>query len=157
MGEIDNILKKYGVIIVDQSVNDIKNKPITKYGAANASGKLAKSIRYEVDKGILTVTGLDYSYYVEKGRKPGKFPPKQPILDWIEAKGIVADISKESLAFLIQRKIAKEGTTAYQQGGTKLFEDILNPKLIGELQSDLVLTFKNVLVSQMKSALTTNV
>lgn len=52
--------------------------------------------------------------WVENGRKPGgKFPPRQAILDWMKVRNILPrgprPISQESLAFLIQRKIAVEG------------------------------------------------
>jgi len=48
------------------------------------------------------------------GRKPGKFPPIQMIRNWIDSKGIQpTDISKDSLAFLIARKIARKGTDIF--------------------------------------------
>jgi len=54
---------------------------------------------------------VDYMPYPLTGRNAGKFPPKEAIEQWIVDKGIVPDdISIESLAFLIGRKIAKEGT-----------------------------------------------
>lgn len=85
-----------------------------------ATGNLLNSI-----SPIVRVRGLDlelwlrladYYYYVENGRKKGKFPPREPIRRWIEAKPVIprpfADgtlPTKEQLTFLIQRKIAREG------------------------------------------------
>ena len=46
----------------------------------------------------------DYWYYVENGRKAGKFPPLPKIQEWVDIKPV------EQLTFLISRKIANEGT-----------------------------------------------
>lgn len=136
---IDLLLAQFGARIVSQLQNDILTKDITKYGPANASGALAKSIRFDVSDGTLTIYGLDYIYYLENGRKPGTFPNVQSILDWIDAKGIMSQltdkkISKDSLAYLIGRKIATKGTTVYQQGGSDLVSAIINTGLIQELK-----------------------
>ena len=183
--DVNAILTKYGELITNEAKADIRNKSVTQYGSVNASGDLDKSIRYEVKDGKLTVYGLDYSYYVEKGRKGGKRPPFNPnstkfgvkvrgknkgkprgdfenISRWLDNKpsarqrfgyDLKTQAQKASLVYMIANKIAEKGTTAYQQGGTKLFEDILNPTLIGGLQSEINLLFKNVLISQLKSAI----
>jgi hypothetical protein len=147
------ILDEVGSVVSDRLVNDIKTKRVTKYGAVNASGKLAESVRYDVTNNgeTLRVYAEDYIYYLVHGRKNGKRPPKQAIREWIDAKGISPDgISKDSLAFLIARKIGEVGTTIYQQGGSDLVSDIitdelviqvkqeLNDRLIALFQSDLV-------------------
>jgi len=147
------ILDEVGSVVSDRLVNDIKTKRVTKYGAVNASGKLAESVRYDVTNNgeTLRVYAEDYIYYLVHGRKNGKRPPKQAIREWIDAKGISPDgISKDSLAFLIARKIGESGTTIYQQGGSDLVSDIitdelviqvkqeLNDRLIALFQSDLV-------------------
>jgi hypothetical protein len=54
-----------------------------------------------------------YWYSLVHGRKPGKMPPIDSILDWLTNKGITADISLRSLAFLIARKIGRVGTDIY--------------------------------------------
>jgi hypothetical protein len=46
----------------------------------------------------------DYWYFVNWGRKPGKFPPLNKIKEWLRYKGI-----PENLAFPISRKIALKG------------------------------------------------
>lgn len=59
---------------------------------------------------------LDYWKYLEDGTRP-HWPPRSAILKWIKAKPVVPYPGKdgripspESLAFLIQRKIARVGT-----------------------------------------------
>ena len=86
--------------------------------------------------------------------KAGKAPPRKVIEQWIVDKGIISDISTKSLAFLIQRKIAREGTTIAQQGGSDLVSGILTDKLLGEIKSDLILLFTGIVVREMKSTIT---
>lgn len=143
-----DILKYYGELIVTRLRNDILNKKVTKYGSVTASGQLAQSVRYEVDESGLRIYANDYIVYLQDGRRPGKFPPKQPILDWIDDKGIqFNDIKKESLAFLIQRKIANEGTTAFIQGGTDLVSGVLTPELIKQILN----SFRDDYIKSIKS------
>ena len=57
----------------------------------------------------------EYWYYLENGRKAGKWPPLKAIKQWVLAKPILprrdARIPKpEQLAFLISRKIGEQGT-----------------------------------------------
>ena len=57
----------------------------------------------------------EYWYYAENGRGPGKFPPPEAILKWVEFKRLVPStrgkaISTKQLVYLISRKIAREGT-----------------------------------------------
>lgn len=86
-----------------------------------ASGDLLNNIEYEVTRGDFTYTIYvkmkDYWYYVENGRKAGKWPPIQNILDWIKIKPVLPRPNAEGklptpqqLAFLIARKIGEEGT-----------------------------------------------
>ena len=86
-----------------------------------ASGDLLNNIEYEITRGDYTYTIYvkmkDYWYYVENGRKAGKWPPIQNILDWIKIKPVLPRPNAEGklptpqqLAFLIARKIGEEGT-----------------------------------------------
>lgn len=57
-----------------------------------------------------------YSRWVERGRKPGKGPPLDAIMRWVKVKKLVtkgrARARRQeirSIAFLIQRKIARDG------------------------------------------------
>lgn len=87
----------------------------------NASYKLLNSVETTVkrndDEFVVTIHLEDYWYYVENGRKPGRFPPIDKILEWIRIKPVIpySDSrgrlpTEEQLAFLISRKIAEQGT-----------------------------------------------
>lgn len=86
-----------------------------------ASRELFDSVRTEVvvngDSYEVTMTLKDYWKYVEYDTKP-HFPPPAAILRWIEVKPVIPRPdahgripSPKQLAFLIGRKIAREGTT----------------------------------------------
>lgn len=146
------ILNEIGQRVVDELKQAILTKRVTKYGAVNASGKLHDSIRYDVVGGEkLQVWANDYIDYLVKGRANGKRPPRDVIRKWIDEKGIEPDgISKDSLAFLIQRKIGNEGTTIFKQGGSDLLSDIITDELVVEsrdrLQNEILNAFQAELV-----------
>jgi hypothetical protein len=48
--------------------------------------------------------------YVEWGRAPGKMPPEDAILLWVQRKLQVDEERLASVTFLVRRKIAREGT-----------------------------------------------
>ena len=58
----------------------------------------------------------DYFPFAENGRKPGKFPPPDAILKWIQTKQLVPRTmngkipSTNQIVYLISRKIALKGT-----------------------------------------------
>lgn len=145
-------LQAIGESIVTELKDAIKNKPVTKYGAVNASGKLYDSIRYEVVNNgeTLLIYAEDYIYYLVNGRKPGEMPPKDKIREWIDVKGLQPEgISKDSLAYLIARKIANEGTEIYKQGGSTLLSDIINTMRVEEIRNSLQTELVNMIKSEL--------
>ena len=88
----------------------------------NATGELISSIRPmtpELVDGTFecSLSLAPHWKYVENGRRPGKFPPIDNILDWVKAKPQLArpnrldrkEITPKQLAFLVARKIATKG------------------------------------------------
>lgn len=86
-----------------------------------ASGNLINSIReYSIELSGNGIEGsielASYWKYVEYGRKPGKWPPRDKILEWIKIKPVLPrpvnglkPPTQEQMAFLICRKIGKDG------------------------------------------------
>lgn len=108
--------------VIKDYMRDFKQAYINNLTEHNrkATGNLINSISItlEVNGYVYDVTMevADYYYYVDKGRKAGKFPPTNKILEWIKAKPILPRPDKngklpteKQLAFLIGRKIAREG------------------------------------------------
>lgn len=111
----DSALEQFSERIVDAMQDKLfENKSVS-------SGKLAKSIKVnsivETNSGLeATIQMDDYGYWVDEGRRPSaKFPPPQPIKDWITQRGIRPtnpNITPEQLSYLIARKISKQGYKA---------------------------------------------
>lgn len=122
------ILTGFGHKIVQALKEELSKQKI------NAGGDLSASIRFEVTDSSLTVYALDYLFYADVGRKPGKRPPKDAIKEWIEEKHIFTK-DPDSLAFAIQKSIAKKGNIAHQRGGKKVVENVVTDELITEIQN----------------------
>lgn len=69
-----------------------------------------------------------------QGRKPGIAPPSETIEQWIIAKGIATrlenDITISSLAFIIARKIAREG---WQPKHGDIIEQVITPQRMQQI------------------------
>jgi len=125
----------------DKEIEQLKLDLIKKYNdlGMKASGEWEKQLEYFVKYTAKIVLveyfGLDYTEYLTKGRKNGGFPPINVIRKWIDDKGITPkdNISKDSLAFLIARKIAREGTNYFKQGGTDLIDGVITQERINTI------------------------
>ena len=81
-----------------------------------------------------------YFPFAEYGRRPGKFPPPDAILKWIQFKRLVPRPGRDGkvpstnqLVYLISRKIATKGTE-----GKHLFEKTLDDPNLDNLANKLV-------------------
>lgn len=94
----------------------------------------------------------EYWKWANYGRGPGKMPPINAIEQWIKVKGITPKTyngiptSEKSLAFLIARKIGREGTK-----GSHFLEPSLDnawanfeSKIIDAVTEDIVDALKNM-------------
>lgn len=125
--------------ILETELNSLKQDLIRKHIelGMKASGQWEEELEVVViqtNAGISgALKGEDYTVQLSEGRAPGKFPPLEDIEAWVESKGLAAidnEISTSSLAYLIARKIAREGTEYYKQGGTDLIESVVTPERI---------------------------
>lgn len=119
-----------------------------------ASGDLLNNIEYEITRGDFTYTIYvkmkDYWYYVENGRKAGKWPPIDNILNWIKIKPVLPRPNAEGklptpqqLAFLIARKIGEEGTEGTQdlRKATDTIWDTFEDRLYEAIDEDVDAAF----------------
>jgi hypothetical protein len=108
-------------------VQVLANKNIDSTGEASASLEVKGS----------QLLGADYIYYLDQGRRPGKFPPISNIRSWIRSK-LNIPIEEESAAiFLIGRKISKEGTEIFKHPNKGLQLQFLVEETIDELIKEL--------------------
>lgn len=131
-----DVLNRYGELLVNDYKDRLDRENIT------ASGKLRDSVKYIVNYNDsvmeLNLSLEDYWYYVENGRKAGKFPPIDKILSWIKAKPIIPEPyngklpTEQQLAFLISRSIAENGIEA-----RKPLHNSIQDVLSGDFYTDL--------------------
>lgn len=117
--------------IADQIV-DIYRKQLESKGIP-ASGTLGDTASVEVEmNGTKLVVSLNlehYWRYVEYGRRPGKMPPIDNIEEWIRVKPVVPNAmngkvpTSRQLAFMIARKIGREGTKARRPLEATVYSD----------------------------------
>jgi hypothetical protein len=122
--------------ILKEEFDLIKADLIKRYNekGMRASGNWANTLEVQV-KGISAqLIGEKYSEQLEFGRKAGKQPPSKAIEQWIRDKGLASriegKISISSLAFLIARKIAREGWRRQSYGGVELISEVVTPERI---------------------------
>lgn len=138
---LDKLLKGYITAVkADQESKGIKS-----------SGSSAASLRAEINDNGGAVYGSKYFYQQKHGRKPGKYPPIEDILNWIKAKGIQADIPDRSLAFLIARKIAKSGTDIFQGKRPALNVEEKTKELLKKFIEDIMKDYKEEIKKELNA------
>jgi len=140
----------------------LKTDLIKKYDelGMRASGAWPDSLEVVVTENKAVLMGAEYSQQLESGRAPGKQPPSEAIIQWIKDKGIAnrieGKISISSLAFLIARKIAKEGWKRQEHGGVDLISQVVTPEriqqIIDKLSDIYVSNFTNDLIDYLQAA-----
>lgn len=106
-----------------------------------ASGRWADALEVVQSENKVTLFGLDYSRQLEEGRKPttnsGNGALYDAILQWIDDKNISAklnnEITKTQLAFLITRKIHREGWDRKGFGGVELISEVVTEERINSI------------------------
>ena len=99
------------------------------------------------------IRGEKYTEQLVYGRSPGKRPPITPIENWVNAKFGISGQQATSFAFAIANKIAKEGTSWHQKGGSDLLEvletnevqNYINQRLGRYLETELTLQIQRQL------------
>ena len=128
--------------IVSQEFEKLKQELIASYDAKNmrASGSFAESLEVRETERGAQLWGAHHSIQLEYGRGTTKTSTassptlKEQILKWIHDKGIQpVDISVESLAFLITRKIHREGWNRSGYGGIGLISGIITDERIDQI------------------------
>lgn len=124
---METITLTFSFINLQNALNSFVSELVTTYKSLlirdnkKATGNLIKSLKplqidFSSNKMQGSINIASYWKYVEYGRKPGKFPPKDKISEWIEMKPVIPKPmnglkapTKDQLAFLISRKIGREG------------------------------------------------
>lgn len=103
----------------------------------DATGEWRKNVSVRAGDNVGYIDGRHYSEQLVYGRKPGKRPPIAPLERWVKAKLHLSGKEAKGVAFAISNKIAKEGTSWYQKGGSDLIEILESKQVIDYINSQI--------------------
>jgi len=132
---IQDILNKYGPLIIEAMREELlKNGSIA---SSNLYNSLNYQVRQEVNEYILD--SASYGDFVERGRKPGKFPPIGPIRRWLQYKGL-----PQEAALPIARKIFKFGIKPrpFALPAINRYRDDILKEVLKDIKSETINTTK---------------
>ena len=148
-------------IRVNKRITDLIESLAERYRANlaphKASGDSSKfTYDFRIEDNIFTISFdlVDYWWYIENGRGPGKMPPISAIEKWIEVKPIIPDSrngkvpTTSQLAYVIARSIGEKGTS-----GTHALDKTIQSSddIIEELKSELVSSIREWVISELNS------
>lgn len=117
LAQFDGIAREELVPAMQRSVITVANRA-KENAPVGATGLLRQKISSKVEavsgSAITGIVGVDiaspYPSVVEFGRQPGSFPPPEALYTWVERVLGVEGPNVAGVAFLVARKIAREGT-----------------------------------------------
>lgn len=142
---------------LSQEFEQLKKDLIEAYDkkGMRASGDFANSLEVVMlnNDTKAQLWGNSYAQQLETGRSSGKFPPINAILKWIDDKNISArlngEINKNQLAFLIARKIAREGWNRQGFGGVELISEVVTDERIEKIIQEVGIEQTFIYTSQI--------
>lgn len=115
--------------LVSSELEALKQRIIENHRSAGqvASGRTIASLKVEITEDGGVLWGRSAFGTLETGRKGGKVPAGfwKIIRQWMDDKGIQVE-KPDSFAYLVARKIAREGTQLFRNGGRS---DIYSPEV----------------------------
>lgn len=125
--------------VIVNALNKAIDVLIQKYDelGMRATGDWADGLEARTHTNGGEIWGLPYTEQLVQGRAPGNRPPIAPLERWAQAKFGVSGRAATSMAFAVANKIAQEGTTWYQQGGSDLLEVLDDQRVIDTFYSEI--------------------
>lgn len=124
---MNNDKDSYYYKVAQQLLQDYKNGLEQHRASGNLLQSLTMNVVQDGTKFDIRLEGPLYGIFLENGTKP-HFPPLDKILQWVRIKPILPRPlpsgklpTDNQLAYLIARKISKEGTE-----GTHLFDEVID-------------------------------
>ena len=125
----------------------------------NASGALKRSNRTEVVMGMgsssATLYALDYWHTAGSGSPPGTRTSAMALVQWAKDKGLASnDRHAARIALLVQRKILREGSRQWREGGENIYTTAIERAQpgVGAVLSAFLSDIPKALVSQFGRA-----
>lgn len=155
------VLNKYGEEIVKKYKNKLEeNKPGYNWNSI-ATGNLYNSVKSEVivsgTRISIEITLEDYWKTLENGQPAGTIVSIGDLLKWIKAKPVIPTDrgfgipTLKQLAFLIQRKIKREGTEPMNFMKATLDELLVKLKI--DLEEAIEKDFTDIMYTTIKASL----
>lgn len=118
----------------------------------DATHNWLNSLEARSNNGNGEIWGMDYTYFLANGRKPGTAPPISALMPWVTAKFGIGGNEARSIAFAVAAKIKAEGTEYYPDG-TDLLE-VLNSKevldyIYSKFQEGITIEVNKILKKQL--------
>lgn len=123
--------------VILKALNKAIDVLIRKYDelGMRATGDWAQGLEARPGHNGGEIWGLPYTEQLVQGRAPGNRPPIAPLERWVQAKFGMSGRQATSMAFAVANKIAKEGTTWHQQGGSDLLEVLDDQEVVDTFYS----------------------
>ena len=118
----------------------------------NATGQWLESLEPRIVNGNGEIWGMDYTYWLANGRKPGKAPPTSALIPWVNAKFGVSGKQAISIAFAVAQKIKNEGTNYYPDGTdllTVLYSKEVTDYIYSQLREGITVEINKILKKQI--------
>jgi hypothetical protein len=133
---------------IESIVADIKE--LYNNSGKRASGQFEKELEVVYSPNKAVIRGVVYL----AGRKAGKMPPVQRIIEWVKLRGIKAiekNVSQKSLAWAIAKKIAKSGTN--RENALNIYEKVITPQRINRIIDRVAELNVNRLITEIRAEL----
>lgn len=137
----------YGSTIINDFLTSMKDELIGYMDSndRNATGQSRASIQVvNVTGSTGQLVGAEWIYYVFKGRAPGKMPPIDKIIDWVNARGI-----PRNMAWIIARNIAESGTKLWREK-RNIFNEVITEEKINTFIESIAVIYQARLNSDIK-------
>ena len=147
-------LQKYGRLYKQKFKSELRKD------GTYASGRLDRSVTYKTKSTAsyseLSLLANSYIEQISEGRRVGRIPPSNEILEWARAKKIRPENGGQSesnmkrMAFAIAKSIGLKGMIKrYGFKGTKIIDNVYN-SLSMQMGEDLFEAYKQDLEEQLK-------
>lgn len=143
------------VIEIMQGVIDLYFKPNFIELGMDATGQWLNSLEARCVDGNGEIWGMDYTYWLANGRKPGVMPPVSSLIPWVNAKMGIGGKEANSIAWAIAIKIKNEGTS-YYPNGTDLLEVLTSKEVTDYVYEKAGLAFSTEINKILKKQLDDN-
>lgn len=135
---------------------DLCREELRQYDATGSLSNFTYHINLNGSYFELIFSLQDYYYYLEYGRRAGKQPPIEAIEEWIRVKPIIPYAvngkvpDTRQLAFLIARKIGRDGTEGKKPLTNAMYSDTAE-NIIQEIKQAFANQVNDYLIEQIKT------